>query len=676
MKVFILLLLSILGILFLRIEYLLVAILLATLVFFLIKRFKFYKSKRFLICCCLLFVFFLVISNLKLETFQSNGTFAGIIINKKNNYAVCFDGIEKIYIYDSKNEFELFDIVKLKGSISNLNIKPPLESSFNFKKYLNSSGIYRQMYYNSYTHIYKSIIKSSTYKFMILSIFNNENAKSFIKLIIFHEYDRNDPLIENINRSNLIGVFTQSGIYFSFLINRITQILENKLSRKWSKIFVLLFIIPFLLINLTSLSIWRILIGYIFTLIYEKVGLKKDYFLRVGAVYLILLLVDHHNLFNYSFFIPLIISLFLFVFRELLHSRVKIFKRIKINVFLFIIFIPFYLRFSSSINLLTIVFNSILIDIIKTNYFLVFPSVFLLKIPFVEYIFEAEYFLFSYFKFDFLIINAPEMNINLMCLYYLILAFIAYLKEINITFVYRKVLPFVVASITIYFIPIKNYIFDKVSFINVGQGDATLIQHRNRNYLIDTGGNLKYDIATECLIPYLRKNRIYYLDAVFITHYDLDHCYALSSLQKNFKVKNVFDYNNINSYNGFLNIYNLNNNFNINVDENSKSLVLAFEVGNKKFLIMGDAPKAVEFKILENNPKLNVDILKVGHHGSNTSSSIEFLSKLKPEEAVISCGYKNIYNHPSKETLDSLRKCNIRVRRTDLEGTISYVFLP
>lgn len=153
MKVYILLLLSILGILFLRIEYLLVAILLATLIFFLIKRFKFYKSKRFLICCCLLFVFFLVISNLKLETFQSNGTFAGIIINKKNNYAVCFDGIEKIYIYDSKNEFELFDIVKLKGSISNLNIKPPLESSFDFKKYLNSSGIYRQMYYNSYTHI-------------------------------------------------------------------------------------------------------------------------------------------------------------------------------------------------------------------------------------------------------------------------------------------------------------------------------------------------------------------------------------------------------------------------------------------------------------------------------------------------------------------------------------------
>lgn len=278
MKVYILLLLSILGILFLRIEYLLVAILLATLIFFLIKRFKFYKSKRFLICCCLLFVFFLVISNLKLETFQSNGTFAGIIINKKNNYAVCFDGIEKIYIYDSKNEFELFDIVKLKGSISNLNIKPPLESSFDFKKYLNSSGIYRQMYYNSYTHIYKSIIKSSTYKFMILSIFNNENAKSFIKLIIFHEYDRNDPLIENINRSNLIGVFTQSGIYFSFLINRITQILENKLSRKWSKIFVLLFIITFLLINLTSLSIWRILIGYIFTLIYEKVGLKKGSF--------------------------------------------------------------------------------------------------------------------------------------------------------------------------------------------------------------------------------------------------------------------------------------------------------------------------------------------------------------------------------------------------------------
>lgn len=676
MKVFILLLLSILGILFLKIEYLLVAILLAILVFFLIKKFKFYKSKSFLVSCCLLFTFFLIISNLKLETFQSNGTFAGIVINKKNNYAICFDGVEKIYIYDSKNEFELFDIVKLQGSISNLNIKPPLESSFDFKKYLNSSGVNRQMYYNSYTHIYKSIIKSSTYKYMILSIFNNENAKSFVKLIIFHEYDRNDPLLVNINRSNLIGVFTQSGIYFSFLINRINYVLENKFPKRWLKIIVLIFIIPFLLINLTSLSIWRILIGYIVTIAFENVGLKKDYFLKVGLVYLILLLVDYHNLFSYSFFIPFIISLFLFIFRELLRSRIKIFKRIKTNLFLFIIFIPFYLRFNNSINLLTIIFNSVLIDIIKINYVLLFPSMFLLKIPLIEYILEGEYIFLSHLRIDFLMVNAPEMGINLMCLYYIALAFVAYLKETNIKFVYKKVLALVSSSLVIYFLPINNYIHDRVSFINVGQGDATLIQYRSRNYLIDTGGNLKYDIATECLIPYLRKNRIYYLDAVFITHYDLDHCYALSSLQNNFRVKDVFDYNNINSYKGLLNIYNLNNNFNINVDENSKSLVLAFEVGDKKFLIMGDAPKSVEFKILENDPILKVDVLKVGHHGSNTSSSIEFLSTLKPKEAVISCGYKNIYNHPSKETLDSLKKCNIKVRRTDLEGTISYVFSP
>ena len=109
-------------------------------------------------------------------------------------------------------------------------------------------------------------------------------------------------------------------------------------------------------------------------------------------------------------------------------------------------------------------------------------------------------------------------------------------------------------------------------------------------------------------------------------------------------------------------------------DENYKSLVLSYEFKNIKFLFMGDAPKEIEEKIILSNPNLRCDVLKVGHHGSNTSSSEDFIKTIKPKIAIISCGYNNKYHHPSDETLEVLEKYNIKIRRTDLEGTINYKF--
>ena len=90
------------------------------------------------------------------------------------------------------------------------------------------------------------------------------------------------------------------------------------------------------------------------------------------------------------------------------------------------------------------------------------------------------------------------------------------------------------------------------------------------------------------------------------------------------------------------------------------------------FLFTGDAPVSIEKQILEDNPGISCDILKVGHHGSDTSTCAEFLDALKPKEAVISVGYKNHYGHPKKEVVERLEERGIRIRRTDEEGTITY----
>ena len=267
----------------------------------------------------------------------------------------------------------------------------------------------------------------------------------------------------------------------------------------------------------------------------------------------------------------------------------------------------------------------------------------------------------------------PEFNVGLLIVYYALYFVYLYYLTIGFRPIQRWISYGMVGITLLYAIPIENRLTSEVSFVNVGQGDCTLIRYHQKVILIDTGGLTYNDIATGTLIPYLRKKRIYKIDAVFITHYDYDHYGALSGLQKEYKINNVYDYYSsypvsvsgltFNNYN----TYGLTSN-----EENDRSLVLSFNILNKDFLIMGDAPKWVENEIMNDYESIPCDILKVGHHGSDTSSSDKFIQYTSPEVAIVSCGKNNKFGHPNKSVVDTLNKYHIPIRRTDLEGTITY----
>jgi len=278
-------------------------------------------------------------------------------------------------------------------------------------------------------------------------------------------------------------------------------------------------------------------------------------------------------------------------------------------------------------------------------------------------------------NFSFLDINVPKFNSYFYILYYFIIILIFFFFEVNNKKYGNKIIGLLSILFVVYSLPINNLMTFEVDYINVGQGDSTLLRYQNTTILIDTGGLTYTDLATSNLIPFLKGKRIYKLDAVFITHHDYDHYGALDSLKENFTIKNVFyndQFSTININN--MEFKNLNTYGSLFEDENYKSLVLSYEFKNIKFLFMGDAPKEIEEKIILSNPNLRCDVLKVGHHGSNTSSSEDFIKTIKPKIAIISCGYNNKYHHPSDETLEVLEKYNIEIRRTDLEGTINYKF--
>ncbi|ENK0839544.1 MBL fold metallo-hydrolase [Clostridium botulinum] len=234
----------------------------------------------------------------------------------------------------------------------------------------------------------------------------------------------------------------------------------------------------------------------------------------------------------------------------------------------------------------------------------------------------------------------------------------------------------------------------KVHYIDVGQGDSILVQTKDKNILIDSGTRK----SSDNLINYLKKQHIKKLDYVIATHPHEDHIGGMPKVIDEFEIGNFYAPKKTANTKIFKDmILQLKKkNLKINVakkgisldlsndssldflapvkdnyeNTNDYSAVIKLTHGNAKFLFTGDAEKASEKDILNSNVDLSSNVLKVGHHGSHSSSSKEFLDKVNPKMAIISCGKNNDYGHPHKETMKELNKRNIEVYRTDIDGNI------
>jgi len=236
-----------------------------------------------------------------------------------------------------------------------------------------------------------------------------------------------------------------------------------------------------------------------------------------------------------------------------------------------------------------------------------------------------------------------------------------------------------------------------VHFIDVGQGDSSLIVCDGVSVLIDGGENSKGD---EVLLK-LSELKIESLDYVIGTHAHSDHIGGLDTVINSINVKNVILYDlpekmipTTKTYTDLLDAV-LNNNVNVISaeagkvidigqgklfilaplsesydDHNDFSIVTRFEYGSTSFLFTGDAEEKVEMDLIESGVSLKSTLLKVGHHGSDTSCCEQFLNEVKPEIAVIEVGKGNSYKHPHSETLSKLNEIGAKVYRTDLDGDI------
>ena len=586
----------------------------------------------------------------------------------------------------SSFNYNLGDYVLLEGSLE-LPSNNTIFNLFNYKKYLKYEGINYIFNVSSITKLKDNKNIFYGVKNYIMKKINSNINKNYLYTFILGNDDFiDDDVIESYRVNGISHLFSLSGMHISIFTMVILKIFDKC---KFKDLIAIVLILFYLSITYSE-SILRASVMFILFKLNKKLKLPNINIMILTLI--IALLIDIHIIFKMGFQYSYLTSLFLVLYSNLI-KRYK-FKTLVTSLIAFFVTMPITINSFFKVNFLSVILNLIFIPCVSI---LLFPLTLLsvvLPISNILHKFILVFENFSIFvsKFDVLVIVFSKINILFILIYYIVLLFVlnSILKH-TYKNIFLMLFVILLWKYKVYMNP--NMI---VTYIDVRQGDSTLIQlpYNRGVILIDTGGVKNYIDNTvnervgENIVSYLNSLGINKIDYLILSHGDFDHIGNFYIIQNKINIKNVVfncaEFNdlekdiikNINSYcscidriklNGyvfsFLNTKKFNN-------ENDNSSVIYFNYFNYKFLFMGDAGVEKEKDILDKYNLSNVDVLKIGHHGSKTSSSKEFINEINPNYSIISVGKNNRYGHPNKEVLNNLS--NSKIYRTDQDGSIMF----
>lgn len=592
-----------------------------------------------------------------------------------------------VYKYQDKefNNLSYGDKIKVKGTFTIPN-KNSNKNTFNYQKYLYNKKIYYVVNASSINKIANNNNYLYTIKNILYQKINNLKSSNYIKTLLFCDNSLSKEIKESYRTNGISHLFSVSGMHINFFIsiiylylNKITY--NKKIKYIITSIFIIIYLILFPSSSLLRSAIMSILycINYLLKLKIKKVDILM-FTLIISIIINPFIIYDLGYIYSYT------ITFFLVLSSNKIKKKNKLLKTIYISILAFVVSLPITIYNSYEINIISIILNILIVPIISiiilplTILTYIFPILDNILYLFTNLLEEISLFIS---RINITKIIIPKPNIIIVIIYYLLLL----LSHKNIKYFYLNILILII----LYLSPFLNNNFEVVTF-DVGEADCHLIKFPNNrgNVLIDTGKN-EYEMKNE-IIPYLKSIGIRKIDYLIITHGDEDHIGGAITLVNNFKVKKVVlnkgDYsklevellNNLNSKRilYYVNINKINlSNYNIYLlnnkvydNENDNSIITYFQYQKYKFLYMGDASYEVENDLIKKYNLHDIDILKVGHHGSKTSSGKSFINEINPKYGVISVGENNFYNHPSNSVLDVLK--DSQIYRTDYNGSIIF----
>ena len=677
---------------------------------------------------------------------------------KKSNIEKTKDTKVILYI-DSKEDLLPGDIININGDFTKPN-KSRNYKGFNYYNYLKIQKIYGSIIvekyekigsYNNFNIIIEKIRLNCINQ---IDILYNVKYGEFLKGILIGKCDGIDEYIKNNFRdSNISHILAISGLHVSFIILGIEYVINKILNNKKIKdIIILIFLFIYMFFTGCTASCMRSCIMVSMKVLASIIYRKNNIYMSIFLSFFILIMINPFNIFNIGMWLSFAGTLGIVMFSKFLSRIIQLkYKKNKVIIYLLniiivsisaqILIFPIMIYCFNTYSLSFFIPNLLISFLISPILILGYISILLsyMKIPFVEFFVNFENFLiFIILKIAEICKNIPLSKIYiitppfiLIIGYYVGIAILIQLfikrkiyflkiiisynflkkeiiKKINIEKIIKILLIFILINFCVKFF--NNDL--KIYFIDVGQGDCTVIQTpKGKNIIIDGGeGNSgKYDYGEKVVFPYLLDRKIKHIDYLIISHCDSDHIGGLFYVLENIKVENVLigiQFENSEQFENLIKIINdkkidivflesgdkikIENGLEIHVlwpnkenviqDNvlNNNSLVFKLVYNNKmSALFTGDIEEYAEKAILElysNNLEiLKSDILKVAHHGSKTSSNEIFLLNVEPQIGLIGVGENNKFEHPHDEVIYRFQKKGIEIFRTDKNGEIEII---
>lgn len=669
----------------------------------LMNKLKIILQSNYVIISILVLVILITILRINLPvktTYNLNTTkVTGILLSskiKEEKVTIMIKGKDKIqgtYYFKTnedkktyQKEFQVGNKVTITGKMT-LPKTNTTKNLFNYQEYLKKEKIYLIMQIEKISKEEDTISLFYKLKNKIETRAKNPYIKSFL---LGDQSEIKEEVKTSFQKNGISHLFAISGMQFIIIEDCLSRILKklNLKEKNNFKIVIICLLFYLSILNITASILRGILFFILFSLNrYWNLALAKKTLITIAIT--ITLLINPYYIYEVGFWYSYIISIGLIYFMK--EDTYYLISLLKSSSLAFLLSIPISLYYFYEINIASILYNLFYIPFINI---IVFPaSIITFLFPVVEPLYNI---VIKVLETSSLYLN----NINFGKLIFARISLIFYIVELSIIFLYlktkkKKILLLLLLGLGLHYYLPSIYQKDFIKMIDVGQGDSILIYSKGKSSLIDTGGKVAYDanesstITKYTTIPLLKSLGIRKLNYLFLTHGDKDHAGEAINLEKNFQVDNI--YLNLGQQQaleqnirkkiprtkqveqeeifqtGNFTLYQINKKWE---DENTGSSVFYVTHPDLTVLLMADATTKTE-SYLQKNYNLKVDIVKIGHHGSNTSTSLSFLKKTKPRLALISVGENNRYHHPSKEVLDRLSTQNIPYLQTKTSGTIT-----
>lgn len=684
--------------------------------------------KNRIICVFAIFLVILtiILNKIGYEFGKYEGKKEGVFYAK-----VISEAEEKNYVYSYQAEidnkkFILYipkDVEKLEyGSIIKINAQYTEATrdrnygGFNYKTYLRTKKIYGifnvedvKIVKNGSDNI---IIKLRKYiKSKLREKLKKENSELAISLIVGDRSHISSEVEDNFKKANLMHMLAISGAHFSYVI-LIATFISNRLQHKrLGQLIQIIAIIFFMNLTGNTASVVRAGIMSILLIGSSICKRQNDSLNNIAISAIIQIINNPYIIFDSGFMLSYSGVLGIILFYKKISEHIH-FKSIALTISANIFIIPIMIYNFHTISGSFIISNICASWLLGIIIILEFIS---LCIPIKLLYMILDLLIMMLRKIAEICANIPfaQMYVPRYAIFFVIVIYILiFCRKLKCR---KYVYSFLTIGVSILLIVNFTDVYQdrmRINFIDVGQGDSCLIGYKGTNIMIDSGGSLSknkdgksYDIGENVLNNYLLNRGITRLDYIMASHFDEDHSQGFVFLLKNMKVKNVIiseQYKTSSIYEQFKQICKKQNIQIIYVksgDEirikdlafkilhpkskenqisenplNNNAIVCMVKYKNRRILFTGDIEKVAENEMVkEYTNGLKADILKVGHHGSKTSTTKEFLDLINPSVALIGVGQNNKFGHPNEDVIKRLEEKNIQIYRTDEMGEISVI---